>query len=40
MLGFIEVGKKDGKLEMGGNRVGDKGYLWVDPVFRFITALI
>mgnify|MGYP001564985561 FL=1 len=24
MLNFIEIGKKDGKLEMGGERVGDK----------------
>jgi hypothetical protein len=24
VLDFIDVGKKDGKLEMGGERVGDK----------------
>ena len=24
VLALIDVGKKDGKLEMGGNRVGDK----------------
>lgn len=24
VLSFIDVGKKDGKLEMGGERVGDK----------------
>ncbi|KAL8281205.1 hypothetical protein RQP46_006239 [Phenoliferia psychrophenolica] len=33
VLGFIDVGKKDGTLQMGGNRVGDKGYFIHPTIF-------
>ncbi|KAL8292351.1 hypothetical protein RQP46_001817 [Phenoliferia psychrophenolica] len=33
VLEHIAVGKKEGKLEMGGNRVGDKGYFIHPTIF-------
>ncbi|HEX4459605.1 MAG TPA: aldehyde dehydrogenase family protein, partial [Polyangia bacterium] len=33
VLGYIEVGKKEAKLALGGERVGDKGFFVAPTVF-------
>lgn len=33
MLNYIDIGKKDGELIMGGGRVGEKGYFIEPTIF-------
>lgn len=37
VLGYIEEGRKDGKIIAGGNRMGDKGYFIRPTIVRDIT---